>query len=267
MSTSYPPVHLPDTEIRLLHSNQVGDRYRLHIGLPTNYARHNRKYYPVVYLSYSNSLFPLLWFIAGSLNADWELPRMILVGIGYDTDTPIQQARLRERDFLPTPSLKAKHITGYADKFLAFIREELQPFMNANYRTQTDDACYVGHSHGGLFGLYTLFHEPKTFQRFVIGSPSIHYDNQVILTHEEQYANTHMDLSARIFLGVGAREEHDDPLIDPSFQFVSSMQQLARILRQRDYPSLTLETQVFDSESHVSVIPSLFSKGLRFVYE
>jgi predicted alpha/beta superfamily hydrolase len=100
MTSRHPPVTLPDTEIQLLKSSIVNDTYRLFIALPANYTKSD-KTYPVVYLTYGNPLFPLIWFISAALSVDWEVPRLILVGIGYDTDRQMDLARLRERDFLP----------------------------------------------------------------------------------------------------------------------------------------------------------------------
>jgi predicted alpha/beta superfamily hydrolase len=124
----------------------------------------------------------------------------------------------------------------------------------------------MGTSYGGLFGLYTLFHQPDTFQRYVIGSPAIHHDDRVILNHEETYAAHHTDLAARVFLGVGGREELDDPLIGPTFQFVTNMEHLATTLQARNYPGLQLTTHLFEDETHVSVVPALYSRGLREVF-
>jgi predicted alpha/beta superfamily hydrolase len=205
---------------------------------------------------------------------DWELPRLILVGIGYDTDDPVELMRIRERDFLPTNVISAEKLKrlkyappGQGDRFLRFIRKELKPFINASYRTIPDDSTYVGHSHGGLFGLYTLFQHPNTFNRYVIGSPSIHHDNDVILTYEQDYAANHDDLPARVFLSVGEREELDDPLIDPAFKFVTNVSALAKTLLGRGYPGLQLTTRVFEGQSHASVMPMAFSYGLRAVFK
>ena len=276
MSSPYSPVTLPDTEVRLLKSSIVNHAYRLHIALPTNYAKSDRSY-PVVYVTDGNTLFPMVWVISGALSSDWQLPRLIIVGIGYDTDKVGELWRNRERDFLPTnasarDASQRQEFTrtgirrGQAGPFLRFIREELKPFINANYRTNPDDSTYVGISYGGLFGLYVLFHHPDTFNRYVIGSPAIHHDNRVLLTYESSYAANHDDLPVRVFMSVGAREELDDPLIEPSFQFVTNMKTLAKTLQERGYPGLQLTTHVFDDETHVSVVPVTFSRGLRVVF-
>ncbi len=276
MPSPYPAVTLPNTHLRLLKSSIVGTVYRLHIALPASYGK-PRGSYPVLYATDGNTLFPLLHSTVEALTADWEIPRLIVVGIGYDTDQPGEFLRYRERDLLPTdasatdaerrqPFTRAGIRRGQAGPFLRFIREELQPFINANYRTNPEDSAFAGVSYGGLFGLYVLFHHPDTFDRYVIGSPAIHHDNRVTLQYEAEYAAHHDDLPARVFLSVGAREELDDPLIDPALQFVSNVRALATALDGRKYPGLQLTTRVFEGETHASAMLRTFSQGLRAVF-
>jgi hypothetical protein len=86
-------------------------------------------------------------------------------------------------------------------------RDELMPFINANYPTDPADRAYLGHSRGGLFGLYTLFTKPDTFTRYIIGSPTIWEDDEGVLKLATDYVKTHDGLSATVFIGVGALEE------------------------------------------------------------
>jgi hypothetical protein len=154
MSSRHPPVTLPDTEVRLLKSSIVNDTYRLPISLPGTYANSD-KTYPVVYLTDGNGLLPLVRGISEALSGGLEIPRLIIVGIGYDTDDARAWGRLRERDFLPTDAsatdasrrqafTKAGVRRGQAGAFLRFIQEELKPFINANYRTNSEDGTYIG---------------------------------------------------------------------------------------------------------------------------
>lgn len=277
MSSGYPPVTLTDTEVRLLKSSIVNDTYSLHISLPITYAN-SEKTFPVAYVTDGNGLFPLARCISEALSGGLEIPRLIVVGIGYDTDDARDWGRYRERDFLATnasagDASRTQAYTrtgiprGHAGAFLGFIREELKPFINANYRTNPNDSTYLGNSYGGLFGLYVLFHHPDTFNRYVIGSPAIHHDNKVTLTYESNFAASHDDLPVQVFMSVGAREEADDSLIDPSFQFVTNVKTLTKTLQERRYPGLQLTTRVFEEETHFSVIPATFSWGLRAVFE
>jgi predicted alpha/beta superfamily hydrolase len=114
----------------------------------------------------------------------------------------------------------------------------------------------VGHSLGGLFASYTLLQEPAPFQRYIIGSPSIWWDNKAIMDNLTSFSNTHIDLPARVFIGVG---ENEGPM-------VTYMQEMADKLASYHYPGLTLTSQIFESETHLSVIPFFISRGLRAVY-
>jgi hypothetical protein len=272
------PVILPNAESRLLRSAIVGDTYRLDIALPVGYDRGDRAY-PVAYLTDGDvaGLFPLVRCIAEGLSAGWMIPKLILVGIGYEAGQAERRGHYRERDFLPTdasardaalrqPTTRIGVPRGQAAAFLRTLRQELKPFINAHYRTLPGDSTFLGTSYGGLFGLYTLFHQPDTFQRYVLGSPAIHHDDRVILAHEAAFAARHADLTARVFLGVGGREERDDPLIEPAFQFVTNLERLAATLRRRNYPGLQLTSHVFSDENHVSVVPALYGRGLREVF-
>lgn len=269
----HSPITLPDTALHRLESAIVGDTYRLLIALPDNYATAEATY-PVIYVVDGNELTPLVRFVVRALNAERNFPRVIVVGIGYDTDDFVELWRVRERDFLPTNDptyLKQRRrgrvtAVGQAARFLHFIRAELKPFIAANYRVQPDDCTYVGNSHGGLFGIYTLFQQPETFQRYVISSPSLHHDQRVVLAYERDYAAHHADLPAHVFLSVGGREETDDPLINARFQFVTNVQTLAQTLAARQYPGLRLTTYIFADETHASVVPAAVTRGLRAVF-
>jgi predicted alpha/beta superfamily hydrolase len=276
MASRHPPVTLPNTEVRLLESSTVNYTYRLHISLPITYGNSERTY-PVLYLTDGNGLFPLVRCIAEGLSGGLEIPRVIIVGIGYDTDDASEWGRYRERDLLPTDASASDAAQrqaftrtgiprGQASSFLRFIRQELKPFINANYLTDPGDSTYMGNSYGGLFGLYVLFHRPDTFNRYVIGSPAIHHDNRVTLAYESRYAEDHDDLAVRLFMAVGAREEMDGHLIDPSFQFVTNVKELAKSLQTRRYPGLQLRTDILEGETHFSAIPATFSLGLRAVF-
>jgi hypothetical protein len=46
----------------------------------------------------------------------------------------------------------------------------------------------------------------------------------------------------------------------------ADMQEMAAKVKSRNYSGLFVKSFVFESETHISVIPAAFSKGLRAVY-
>jgi uncharacterized protein len=120
------------------------------------------------------------------------------------------------------------------------------------YRTLPGDNGILGHSFGGLFGLYALFNQPDTFKRYIIGSPSVSWDETVLLDADKFVANK-AEVAARIFMSVGAEEEAS---------MVSDMQKVTDILKEIQSQELKLSTQIFEGEIHVSVIPAHISRGI-----
>jgi len=263
-TSAFPRVSIPETEVRYLRSSIVGDEFEISVALPTNYRSTNTTY-PVLYAPDANVGFAMSTQIERIMQIGNELPQVIGVGIGYRTDSLGKWLELRSRDLTPTSipdPTKNGWRTGGAAQFLRFMREELMPFIKKNYRT-SPDAAYYGDSYGGLFGLYVLFHQPDTFGRYIIASPSIWYDNLVTLQYEADYATRHTDLSARVFMSVGELEEQ----AGDAERMVTNMKQLANKLLSRRYPSFRLQTVVFDGETHVSVCAAAFSRGLQVIYQ
>jgi hypothetical protein len=99
-------------------------------------------------------------------------------------------------------------------------------------------------------------HHPDTFQRYIIGCPWTDPDDVQVFTFETEYAATHSDLPAQVFIGAGA--------LEPEF-VVNKLLKLERAFENRNYPNLRLQTQIFEGETHLSVIPHNMSRGLKVV--
>ena len=153
--------------------------------------------------------------------------------------------------------------SGGAPKFLAFIRDELMPFIDARYPTNPRDRVYWGDSLGGLFGCYVLFTRPDTFNRYIIGSPSIWWADEDVLKLAEGYTRSHTDLAANVFIGIGGLEE-TGPIA--SFRMVTNVFRLETMLRAKKYPGLQLSTRVFPDESHTTVPGMSLVRGLVSVF-
>ena len=116
---------------------------------------------------------------------------------------------------------------------------------------------------GGLFGLYTLFNSSDSFKRYVIGSPSIWWDDRHILKVEEEYAKKNKNLSAKVFMSIGDLEEEGGD----NFKMISNMKALSNTLLSRNYKGLDLETAIFEDETHCSAVSATLNRGLRNVFK
>lgn len=259
------------TEVKSLHSAIVGQDYELFISLPKSYNSGNTSYPVIIGLdAYTGFLIT-----KGCVDAFTSLyplmPEVILVGIGYGGDESNSMAKWvagRTRDFTPeqnswTEEFYEKFITdrgyestdvqsGEAPLFLSFVQKELLPYINSNYRADSENKVLFGASFGGLFALYTLFHAPETFNKYFIESPSINYNNDIALRYESEFAKNHSDLHADIFMCAGSLE-------NPHSANVKKMDSL---LISRNYRHMKLETVIFENENHISCAPAAISRGL-----
>jgi len=264
-SMTYTAVTLPQTEVRYLRSSIIGEEIKIFVSLPENYRLTDTTYYPVLYLTDANLMFAATDQIIRMMQIGRELPQLILVGLGYRTDNLSTVFKLRSGDLTPTPIPDPQKLgwpTGGAPRFIRFMSEELFPFITKNYRV-SGDAGYAGFSYGGLFGLYALFHQPEMFKRYIIGSPSIWFDSLVTFKYEAEYAAGHSDLPARVFISIGGLE----PRAYTETATKTNVMQLQDLLQSRHYPSLQVQTVVFEAETHLSGVAPAISRGLREIYK
>jgi predicted alpha/beta superfamily hydrolase len=123
-----------------------------------------------------------------------DIPNMIVVGV-----PPLQNG------YVPTPFEDREENPAGADLSIKFLREELIPFVEKNYRTNAFRILY-GHSVGGLFTMYTLFNYPDLFSAYVAGSPWFQNNNQYWLKNIEKMAKERNLDDKFLFMTVGKEE-------------------------------------------------------------
>jgi hypothetical protein len=169
---------------------------------------------------------------------------------------------------------------GGADRFLAFIGEELQPWVQERFGVDARDSTYFGHSLGGLFGTHVLLSEPTSFRRYGIGSPSLWWDNNIIFEREATYAASHDDLPAQVFFSIGEYEDHDGrqreaarlsaeeraKASERDIDMVADAERLVTTLRSRDFPGLEIDSVVLPGEFHITVPQLNLSRSLRYLF-
>ena len=270
-----PEVSLISTEKRMLHSKIVNQDFGIYVSLPYLYFMSDTTY-PVLYSLDANVKFGMMSNVVNNLGTlTREIPEIIVVGIAYPIKGLEDWVIGRNRDLTPTRKTEHEEYwqkrlskvtgrndivveSGHADKFIAFIRDELIPFIESNYRVSSKDRALHGTSLGGLFTLYALFQYPELFQRYFASSPSIDWDEPYMFKLEKDFAASHKDLSVSLFMCVGGLE---------SESYINNMEQMTKLLRSRNYPNLELETFVFENETHGSTVSASVARGLKILYK
>lgn len=243
-----------------IHSAAVGDDYRILVRLPPSYSDGSERRYPVVYqldATVFGGEFDMTAGQASRLESDGKIPEVIVVGVGWPYDGADLGKRGRQRDFC------LKYFDGSpagAQAFLQFLREELVPKVDADFRTDPSSGrALSGHSLGGYFALYTMLvtglEADPPFKRFIAGDPSTGNDDMELLRQDAALVAQTRSLPRKAYFLIA---RYDGAVQRNNFEEISSR------LRTH-YPDLELGTRVEDTDHGGAMIPS-FRNGLEFVF-
>lgn len=158
-----------------LNSSILGENRRLNIYLPEGYNEQDTTTYPVIYLldGGADEDFIHITGLVQFESFEWvaQLPKSIVVGI-VNVD--------RRRDFTFPSKVTAEQTayptTGHSERFISFLGDELQPFIAQHYKSNGTKTL-IGESLGGLLASEILFKKPNLFDKYIIVSPSLWWDN------------------------------------------------------------------------------------------
>jgi uncharacterized protein len=252
-------VSLPRTTIVTLKDLVNKRSYDIHIQLPIHYMPDKK--YPVVYMTDSPYTFPIAVGAARYPANFKKLEDVFYVGISWQSD--VSPGFSRQRDYTPTLVTKGyKDPTGEADKHLQFIRQTVIPYVENNYSTAPDNRTYLGNSYGGLFGAYILLSKPSTFKNYILGSPSLWWDDRYIFKLEEKSRVQLVNIN--VFLSVGAEEYANsestkNDLLGDTRKFQS------RLIKGKQKNS-KIELQVIQAANHETAFPTTAIQGLWWLF-
>ncbi len=246
------PITIPNSEIHSFKSKVNDSEYKLFIILPKNYSTNSTKRYPVFYLLDGNDTATIAWLTRSRQHSDAS--EIIFVGIGYPEPLAGPPVPLPGKPAVPAAQRSADYAlyntaepwSPPKDKgagiFLKVIQQEVIPYIDQHYRTDPTERGLGGHSLGGLFTTYAVFHASETFNRFWIGSPSLRWDHSILFKDEAAFSVTHHDLNARIIADVGGQESKTFNQL-PLFEMMNKV-------KSRHYPHLIWKTIVLPNEDH-----------------
>jgi predicted alpha/beta superfamily hydrolase len=169
-------------------------------------------------------------------------------------DYPEGQADERDTDFLHRTTVRdGVTIGGGGAAFQAFLTQDLRPYLESRYPLDPAKAILFGHSYGGLFTANVLADAPTAFSGYVIASPSVFADPQVLTRLPGAVARGE---GRRVFVAVGGGESANDAVADAD--------RLAAIL-SAPTSTFAVQKRVFAGESHISYYPELVPAAFAWV--
>lgn len=267
------PYVLANTEVRDVRAGTLGRDYQVFVALPDSYAT-SKHSYPVVFVVDADYAFPVVRNIASRLNRHAGMEEAIVVGLSYAKGDGAVFSR--RRDYTPTTPRKHAYRSdmpgrapafGEASAYGRYLTGEVFPFIARHYRADMGRKIFVGHSYGSLLGLQMMLDAPRSFEHYILGSPSLWFDAGIMFEREQAYAARNKDLPASAFFGIGGLETlapgKKRSRAEEDADMVADLREFEAALKGRGYKHLRTRLKVFADEDHASVLPMVVTHGLR----
>lgn len=182
-----------------------------------------------------------------------HIPPLALIGVGYGGGyrSPVNR---RVRDYTPSQPKDEPMESGGAEVFHAFLENRLVPAVAERCGLQPLSVGLTGHSLSSLFGLHALYRPQPFFDRFLISSPSIWWDDRAILRAANRQPP---ERQVKAFISVGTL---DTPSMTGDLTLLETM------LEQQPPPKLQYSIRRFAERDHYNVLPLAFREGLKWLY-
>lgn len=236
-----------------IYSEILKEKRRIEVLLPENYNQNPNEKYDVLYVTDGEWNMKTVSQVYEYLASKRLVPKNILISIPHNN---LQGINLRERDLIPPHN--DDPLSGKADNFLSFLKNELIPFVNKTYTTSGKNTI-VGGSLGGTFTMFALLTEPQLFESYIAGDPAFWWDDYYI----NKLAIDKLDnFSSNKTLFMTGRGMSDGP--DFRSMGIFSMDS---IITAKAPSGLHWKSIAYFDETHRSILLKTVYDGLRFTYD
>jgi uncharacterized protein len=233
-----------------IESDYTGSDYDIYVVLPKNYNPdlvYETVYVldgPSVYMNYKD-----VAEVSETKSSEYGKQNAIVVGVGG--------IEYRNRDFTPTESDVLEN-SGGCENYSKFIEYELIPKIENDYPVDTTakSRVIIGHSLGGLCTGYFFTKHPGLFKNYLTLSPSIWYDDGVLLDYEQETRDLNSSDTTIVYIGCGEFEET-----------IVILAQEWHYRLENYYPVCKVEYKKLSNLAHVSSAMKNVNYGLDFYYK
>ncbi|MBL4914856.1 alpha/beta hydrolase [Shewanella schlegeliana] len=252
------------------HTVQINDKersYKLYIKLPKGYksSANRDRLYPVIYLTDAMYTFQIMSGVTRFPMNSKQMQPAIIVGISWELGLRSDHSRVR--DYTPSVDSSWKKVTGGAERHMRFLRDGIIPYMEQNFRVDPRQRTYVGNSLGGLFGAYVLLKQPDLFSNYLLGSPSLWWQERHFLTQFAKNIASLKEIEANVFIGVGALE-HNGEGGDSEHNMVADAQHFKALLNNLEVnnPDLNSKLLIIDEAHHATAFATSAIHGMDWFF-
>lgn len=210
---------MPRTQVIQGSNSETDAINTLYIKLPEGYEENTDLKYPVLYFTSPVQHIEILSAATENLIED-----VIIVGLSWPK------------------GMNYGKLDSYVNDFL---RQDVFKTVESKYRADAERRTFFGYSWGGVVGAYILSNHPNTFKNFILGSPDLGVDHEVIqkiYKLESTTAEERKKLNANVFISYGILEEKNTSIFE---KFIT-------MLKSINDESLTLQHIVVEGDHQTS---------------
>lgn len=231
-----------------IDSKFVGEMRTINVWTPDGYEQ-GLDSLPVMYMADGGIVeedFPHIANTFSKLIQENKIKPFILVGI---------QNTQRRRDLTGPTQVKADKeiapVVGGSQNFRAFIKEELIPEINKNYRTNSIKGI-LGESLSGLFVVETMLLDPQMFDYYIAFDPSMWWNDQGLVKKAKEYLDKFPSEHPIVFWFAGSGVKGMAPI----------MKKFVKALETENLPFLKWKYSDEPQEEHSTIFRATKEKAL-----
>lgn len=252
-ASDQPPIDrlqsLKSVQYHLFKPQELDRTYHIFVRLPASHGDPD-KTYPTIYLLDGGITFPLMASYYRYLELSGTVPEAILVGLSYGT-ADWRKGNMRSTDFTAPAEGRAHY--GGADAFLTFFEEELFPFIEGSYASDSNERIIFGQSLGGQFVLHALLKRPDLFTGYIASNPALHRNLELFLPAVN---NENRKTAVRLYVSSGENDE--TRFRAPALQWMKAWQDEKAVSWHWLFETLS-------GQNHFSAAPEAFRRGINWV--
>ncbi len=232
-----------------IHSNILNEDRQIAIYKPSAFPEFPSSIPPIMYVLDGEIYTDLVRAHAGYFTEIWkELPPITVVGIENKKDMSN-----RRRDL--TPSKSNLNDGGGAEDFLRFIKEEVIPLVEKDYKTRPY-RILAGVSLGGLFTIHTFLNHSSLFDAYLASSPTLAWNNNKIMDGLEEKLNMAPETNQILFFCVGNEKGF----------YLPNALKLDSLLGKKSLPNLRYQFKHYPNETHGTTSMKSYYDGFKFIF-
>ncbi|MCY1512488.1 Ferri-bacillibactin esterase BesA [compost metagenome] len=221
------------------HSAILNETRTINIYLPEDYNVNDITKYPVIYIP-DGGMEEDFFHIAGMVryNAQpWinRFPKSIVIGIENTNRKCDFTFAVPNLDFLEKAGFKKENMPDYggSENYISFLEKELQPFIEAKYKTNQQKTI-IGESLAGLLATEILLKHPNLFDTYIIISPSLWWGDEILLKEAESLRKANLNKQVKVCISAPNKKE-DPRMHNEAKTLYKSIKQNQNVISFFDY--------------------------------